>query len=348
MMKYYLNYAVALTLFLSLFLSCRQTGPQEESASVAQAVEEQGDPLPSWNEGEAKNSIIDFVESVTETGSADYIPAAERIATFDNDGTLWSEQPAYFQLFFALDRIKEMAPQHPEWKNEEPFKSVLENDLESVAEQGMEGLMKIVMVSHTGMESEEFKSLVADWLATAQHPTKKVKYTDLVYQPMIELMNYLRQNDFKVYIVSGGGIDFMRVFANEVYGVPAEQVIGSRIKTEFVLKNGKPGIYRLPELDFIDDKEGKPLNIQKIIGKKPVFAGGNSDGDLAMLQWTNSNTYKNFNLYVHHTDSIREWAYDRESHIGRLDKGLEEAAQKGWTLADMSKDWKVIYPFELK
>ena len=347
-MKYYLNYALTLILFLNLFLSCRQTGPQEESVSAAQAVEQAVDPHPSWNEGEVKSSILEYVESVTETGSVDFIPAAERIATFDNDGTLWSEQPAYFQLFFALDRIKEMAPEHPEWKNEEPFKSVLENDLESVAGQGMEGLMKIVMVSHTGMESEEFKSLVSDWLATAQHPTKKVKYTDLVYQPMIELMNYLRENDFKVYIVSGGGIDFMRAFATEAYGVPAEQVIGSRIKTEFVLKDGKPGIYRLPELDFIDDKEGKPLNIQKIIGKKPVFAGGNSDGDLAMMQWTHSNSYKNFNLYVHHTDSIREWAYDRESHIGRLDKGLEEAAQKGWTVVDMSRDWKVVYPFELK
>ena len=347
-MKYYLNYALTLILFLNLFLSCRQTGPQEESVSAAQAVEQAVDPLPSWNEGEVKSSILEYVESVTETGSVDFIPAAERIATFDNDGTLWSEQPAYFQLFFALDRIKEMAPEHPEWKNEEPFKSVLENDLESFAKQGMEGLLKVVMVSHTGMESEEFKSLVSDWLATAQHPTKKVKYTDLVYQPMIELMNYLRENDFKVYIVSGGGIDFMRAFATEAYGVPAEQVIGSRIKTEFVLNDGKPGIYRLPELDFIDDKEGKPLNIQKIIGKKPVFAGGNSDGDLAMMQWTHSNSYKNFNLYVHHTDSIREWAYDRVSHIGRLDKGLEEAAQKGWTVVDMSRDWKVVYPFELK
>lgn len=347
-MKHYLKNSLVLLLVISALYSCRQVA-QEESAAVNSAAPEQIlDPLPSWNEGAVKTSIVSYIESVTENGSASFIPVSDRIATFDNDGTLWSEQPAYFQLFFALDRIRKMAPEHPEWKTEEPFKSVLENDLESLAGQGLEGLLKVVMFSHAGMEAEEFRSLVSDWISSAEHPAKKVKYSELIYQPMLELMDYLRQKEFKVYIVSGGGVDFMRAFVTEVYGVPSEQVIGSRIKTEFVIKDGKPGIYRLPELDFIDDKEGKPLNIQKIIGKKPVFAGGNSDGDLAMMQWTHSNSYKNFNLYVHHTDSIREWAYDRESHIGKLEKGLEEAEQKGWTVVDMSKDWKVIYPSELK
>jgi phosphoserine phosphatase len=331
---------------LSLFLlsSCREM-PKTEPEIPGTEVR---DPLPSWNEGETKSAIVKYVQSVTESGSQGFVPVSERIAVFDNDGTLWSEKPTYFQLFFALDRIKEMAPEHPEWENEEPFKSVLANDLESISSQGMEGLMKIVMVSHAGMESGEFHNLVSEWIDSAEHPVKKVKYKELVYQPMLELLDYLRDQEFKVYIVSGGGVDFMRAFVTEAYGVPAEQVIGSRIKTEFVIKEGEPGIFRLPELDFIDDKEGKPLNIQKIIGKKPVFAGGNSDGDLAMMQWTSSNNYKNFNLYVHHTDSIREWAYDRESHVGKLDKGLEVAAEKGWTLVDMSKDWKVVYPFELK
>jgi len=303
--------------------------------------------LPSWNEGKSKQSIIDYVESVTDTESKSFVPESDRIATFDNDGTLWSEQPAYFQLFFALDRIKEMAPDHPEWQSEEPFKSVLNDDLEGLAAQGMEGLMKVVMVSHSGMESAGFKALVSDWASKAVHPSKKKLYKDLVYQPMLELLDYLKQNGFKVYIVSGGGTDFMRAFVTEIYGIPTERIIGSRISTEFKMKEGKPGIYRLPELEFLDDKEGKPLNIEKIIGIKPVFAAGNSDGDLAMLQWTASNDHKNFELYVRHTDSLREWSYDRDSHIGKLDKGLDEAMQKGWTVVDMAKDWKLIYPFEM-
>ncbi len=302
--------------------------------------------LPSWNEGETKQSIIDFVESVTDSSSADFIPEADRIATFDNDGTLWSEQPAYFQLFFAMDRIKKMAPDHPEWKNEEPFRSVLADDLNGLANQGLEGLLKVVMVSHSGMESDEFKALVRDWTSKAMHPTKKKLYKDLIYQPMMELLAYLKENGFKVYIVSGGGTDFMRAFVTEIYDLPSERIYGSRISTEYRIVDGKPGIYRLPELEFIDDKEGKPVNIEKLIGKKPVFAVGNSDGDLAMLQWTAANTYKNFPLYVHHTDSIREWAYDRKSHIGKLDRGLDEAQQKGWTVIDMANDWSVVYPFE--
>ncbi len=330
---------------LFLFLILVSCGNKENSEPVE--ISETTKPiLPSWNEGETKQAIINYVEAVTDSSSTDYIPPSDRIATFDNDGTLWSEQPAYFQLFFALDRIKDLAPDHPEWKNEEPYRSVLANDLEGLSKQGLEGLLKVVMASHSGMESAEFKALVREWISTARHPTKNQLYKDLVYQPMLELLDFLRQNDFKVYIVSGGGTDFMRVFANEVYGIPNEQVIGSRIATEFKIVDGKPGIYRKPELEFIDDKEGKPLNIEKIIGKKPVFAAGNSDGDLAMLQWTASNDKRNFELYVHHTDSTREWAYDRESHIGKLDKGLDESAQRGWTVVDMAEDWKIIYPFE--
>jgi len=304
------------------------------------------DPLPSWNEGPTKNAIISYVKQVTDQGSKDFIPLKDRIATFDNDGNLWSEQPAYFQLFFAIDRVKAMAADHPEWVNEQPFKAVLENDMESLAKQGEHGLIQLVMATHSGNTTEEFKADVQDWIKTALHPTKKVTYDQLVYQPMLELLAYLRANDFKTYIVSGGGVDFMRAFVTEIYGIPEEQIIGSRIKTAFEYNDGNPVIKRLPELEFIDDKEGKPLNIQKIIGKKPVFSSGNSDGDLQMMQWAASNKHKSFMLYVHHTDSEREWAYDRESHIGKLDKGLDQALKDGWTVIDMKNDWKVIYPFE--
>ena len=255
--------------------------------------------------------------------------------------------PITFQLFFAIDRVKEMAAEHPEWKTQQPFKAVLENDMTELAKQGEHGLIQLVMATHAGVTTEEFDKDVKNWIATAKHPTKNVGFDELVYQPMLELLQYLRANDFKTYVVSGGGVDFMRAFVTEIYGIPEEQIIGSRIKTAFDYNNGNPVIKRLPELDFIDDKEGKPLNIQKIIGKKPVFSSGNSDGDLQMMQWTASNKLKSFMLYVHHTDSIREWAYDINSHIGRLDKGLNEANEKGWTVIDMKNDWKVIYPFEL-
>lgn len=329
---------------LSLLSSCNQEGSMEPSSTSESDIQTQNEPLPSWNDGETKQSIIDYIETVSDESSVEYIAEADRIATFDNDGTLWSEQPAYFQLFFALDRIKEMAPDHPEWQDEEPFKSVLNDDLEGLAAQGLEGLMKVVMVSHSGMESDDFEALVSEWASKAMHPSKDRLYKDLVYQPMLELLDYLELNGFKVYIVSGGGTDFMRAFVTDIYGIPSERIIGSRISTEYKIVDGTPGIYRLPKLEFLDDKEGKPVNIEKIIGIKPVFAAGNSDGDLAMLQWTASNEYKNFELYVHHTDSLREWAYDRDSHIGKLDKGLDEANQKGWTVIDMAKDWKVVYP----
>ena len=335
---------ITFILLASILYSCNTEVQQKEASDTIQNTNI--DPLPSWNEGETKTAVIAYVQAVTESNSPDFIPVKDRIATFDNDGNLWSEQPAYFQLFFAIDRVKAMAADHPEWVNEQPFKAVLENDMESLAKQGEHGLIQLVMATHSGNTTEEFKADVQDWIKTALHPTKKVTYDQLVYQPMLELLAYLRANDFKTYIVSGGGVDFMRAFVTEIYGIPEEQIIGSRIKTAFEYNDGNPVIKRLPELEFIDDKEGKPLNIQKIIGKKPVFSSGNSDGDLQMMQWAASNKHKSFMLYVHHTDAEREWAYDRESHIGKLDKGLDQALKDGWTVIDMKNDWKVIYPFE--
>ena len=304
-------------------------------------------PLPSWNEGNTKQSIINFVEEAINPESQNYIAVQDRIAVFDNDGNLWSEQPAYFQLFFAIDRVKELAPEHPEWKSEQPFKAVLENDINALMGYGTHGLLEIVMATHAEMNTEEFQDIVKEWLSKSRHPRFNRPYTDLVYQPMLELLSYLRENEFKTFIVSGGGVEFMRAWVEEAYGIPNDQVIGSSIKTEFVLKDGIAMIQRLPEIDFIDDKEGKPIGIHKFIGRRPVFCSGNSDGDLAMMQWTSQGDGANFMLYLHHTDSIREWAYDRQSAIGHLDKGLDEAIEKGWTIIDMENDWKLIYPFEL-
>jgi len=336
----------SLFVFIFFIVSCKQ----ETQANIKEVVKtetNQKDPLPSWNDTSTKKEIIAYVSVVTDKNHPNFIPVKDRIATFDNDGNLWSEQPAYFQLFFAIDRVKAMAADYPEWKDKQPFKAVLENDMEALIKQGEHGLIQLVKATHAGNTTEEFESYVKEWIATAKHPTKKVTYDKLVYQPMLELLQYLRANNFKTYVVSGGGVDFMRAFISPIYGIPSEQIIGSRIKTKFEYNDGNPKIIRLPELDFIDDKEGKPLNIQKIIGKKPVFSSGNSDGDLQMMQWTASNKYKSFMLYVHHTDSIREWAYDRDSHIGKLDKGLDQAKKDGWTVIDMKKDWNVIYPFEL-
>jgi phosphoserine phosphatase len=302
--------------------------------------------LPSWNDGEAKQSIVEFVEKVTKEGTSDFVPPAERIATFDNDGTLWAERPIYFQLFFAIDRVKAMAPQHPEWKDTEPFASLLDGDIEGALAGGMHAILEIGMATHAGMTAEEFEKIAKDWIATAKHPTTKRHYTEMVYQPMLELLAYLRANGFKTFIVSGGGIDFMRPWAEEVYGIPPEQVIGSSIKKEFEMRDGKPVLVRLPELNFLDDKKDKPVGINQHIGRRPIAAFGNSDGDLQMLQWTTAGQGARFALYVHHTDAEREWAYDRESHIGRLDKGLDEAKERGWTVVDMKQDWKVIFAFE--
>lgn len=338
-----------LTAFALLFFlfSCKQEIKDVQNTPT-QKLDHAKDPLPSWNEGTAKKNITSYIENVTDKNSADFIPVANRIAVFDNDGTLWSEQPAYFQLFFIIDRIHAMAKDHPEWKKEQPFKAVLENDMKTLSKYGEEGLIKLAGITHGNTTTSEFQQIVKDWVKTAKHPTKNVTYDQLVYQPMLELLIFLRANQFKTYIVSGGGLEFMRAIVTEVYGIPEEQILGSYNKTVLEYQNGKPYIKRLPAIAFINDKEGKPLNIQRVIGKKPVFAAGNSDGDLAMLQWTASNKYKNLDVYVHHTDSVREWAYDRNSHIGKLDKGLDQAARDGWTVVNMKKDWKVIYPFELK
>ena len=318
------------------------------SGCINMDVEKTKDPLPSWNNNDIKKSIVSFVEGVTNKKSEAYVPREDRIAVFDNDGTLWSEQPLYFQLFFTIDRIKEMAPEHPEWKELQPYKAILEGDMESLADQGEHALVKLVLTSHTGMNTQEFREEVEEWIATTKHPTKNVRFDKLVYQPMLELLDYLRVNDFKTYIVSGGGVDFMRAIVQDVYGIPSEQIIGSTIKTEFELTDNGPEIMRLPELDFIDDKEGKPVAIQRIIGKKPIFCAGNSDGDLAMMQWTASNHDAGYMLYVHHTDSVREWAYDSTSHIGRFKYGWHEALENDWTIVSMKDDWKVIYPMEKK
>ena len=315
------------------------------SWSCSEQTTNSSDPLPSWNDGSSKQSIMDFVNDVTNETSPDYVKPEDRIATFDNDGTLWSEQPYYFQFQFAFDRVKEIAPEHPEWNDNPLFKAALENDMETVMKSGMKGLMEIIMTTHAGMTTDEFAQIVKEWINTAKHPKTKRLYKEMVFQPMLELLDYLRANGFKTYIVSGGGIEFMRPWTEEVYGIPAEQVIGSSIKAKFEMRDGQPVLVKLPELDFFDDKEGKPVAINKFIGKRPIAAFGNSDGDLQMLQWTAAGDGKRFMLYVHHTDAKREWAYDRESHIGGLNKGLDEANEKGWTVVDMKNDWRKIYPW---
>lgn len=340
-------YAILLSLTLLMTHGCRQEGTQPDT-QISSVEKSATDPLPSWNNGATKQAIVDFVEGVTREGSPSFVPEADRIATFDNDGNLWSEQPYYFQLQFAIDRVKAMAPDHPEWQDQQPFKALLEGDMEALMAEGEAGLIKLVMASHTRMTSTEFEAAVNEWLQTARHPRFDQPYNALVYQPMLELLEYLRANGFTTFIVSGGGIDFMRPWVEEGYGIPPHQVVGSSIKAEFDYNDGNPVIRKLPELDFIDDKAGKPVGIHKYIGKKPIFASGNSDGDLQMLQYTASNPQGAFMLYLHHTDGDREWAYDRESHIGRLDKGLEEAEKNGWTVIDMKNDWKVIYPFQLE
>jgi phosphoglycolate phosphatase-like HAD superfamily hydrolase len=312
------------------------------TASMAQAA----DPLASWNDGPTKQSIMAFVAKVTTVGSSDFVPEPERIAVFDNDGTLWPEQPMYFQLFFALDRVKALAPQHPEWETTEPFASLLKGDVKAALAGGEKAILEIVMATHAGMTTTEFEQIVTDWVAAARHPKTGKLFTEMVYQPMLELLAYLRENGFKTFIVSGGGIEFMRPWTEAVYGIPPEQVVGSSIQTKFEMRGDGPALVRLPEIDFIDDKDGKPVGIHSHIGRRPIAAFGNSDGDLQMLQWTTAGDGLRFGFLVHHTDAEREWAYDRDSHIGRLDKALNEARQQGWTVVDMQNDWKVIYPFQ--
>jgi phosphoglycolate phosphatase-like HAD superfamily hydrolase len=312
------------------------------TASMAQAA----DPLSSWNDGPTKQSIMAFVAKVTTVGSSDFVPEPERIAVFDNDGTLWSEQPMYFQLFFALDRVKALAPQHPEWETTEPFASLLKGDVKAALAGGEKTILEIVMATHAGMTTTEFEQIVTDWVAAARHPKTGKPFTEMVYQPMLELLAYLRENGFKTFIVSGGGIEFMRPWTEAVYGIPPEQVVGSSIKTTFEMREDGPVLVRLPEIDFIDDKAGKPVGIHSHIGRRPIAAFGNSDGDLQMLQWTAAGQGTRLVLLVHHTDAEREWAYDRKSHIGRLDVALDEARQQKWTVADMKRDWNVIFPFQ--
>ena len=297
------------------------------------------DPLPSWNDGKAKASILAFVKKVTTPGSPDFVPSAERIATFDNDGTLWAEKPTYVQLSFAIDRVKELAPQHPEWKEEEPFASLLKGDLDAVLEGGNHMLVDIIMATHAGMTTTEFERIVKDWIATARHPTTKRLYTEMVYQPMLELLAFLRANGFKTFIVSGGGIEFMRPWAEQVYGIPPEQIVGSSVKTRYEIRDGKPALLRLPEVNFVDDKAGKPVGINSHIGRRPIAAFGNSDGDLQMLQWTTAGDGQWLAILVHHTDADREWAYNSGTEAA-----LDEARAKGWTVVDMKRDWNQIFP----
>lgn len=302
-----------------------------------------GEPLSSWNDGPSKRSIIDFVIDVTTPDSTNYVPPAERIAVFDNDGTLWAEQPLYVQLLFAFDRVKALAPEHPEWQETQPFKAVLENDLDTVLSGGEHALLEIILATHTGMTTAEFSAIASGWFSTAKHPVSGRLYTEMVYQPMLDLLAYLRANGFKTYITSGGGIELLRVFAEDVYGIPPEQVIGSSLKVQYEYRDGNPVLVRLPEISFVDDKSGKPVAINHHIGRRPIAAFGNSDGDLQMLQWTCAGDGARLCVYVHHTDADREWAYDRNSHIGRLDKGLEQAQTDGWTVVDMADDWNIIF-----
>jgi phosphoserine phosphatase len=314
--------------------------------AMAPATVRAADPLPSWNEGASKQAIVKFVADTTRQGAPTFVPPAERIATFDNDGTLWTEQPLYFQLAFALERVKVLAPQHPEWKTQEPFKTLLAGDVKGALAQGEKALLEIVAATHAGMTTEEFANTVNDWAATARHPRFGRLYTEMVFQPMLELLACLRENGFKTYIVSGGGIEFMRPWAERVYGIPPEQVVGSSGAVKFEMLPAGPVLLKEAKVEFVDDGPGKPAGINRFIGRRPVLAFGNSDGDQQMLEWTAAGTGRRFMGIVHHTDAEREWAYDRESHVGKLDKALDEGLSKGWTVVDMKKDWKRVYPFD--
>lgn len=302
------------------------------------------DPLPSWNSGGSKQRILNFVERVTTEGSADFVPPAERIATFDNDGTLWAEQPMYFQLFFAFDRVKALAPQHPEWSTREPYASIIKGDLKAALAGGTDAVLKVAAEMHSGVTDQEFRQLVSDWFETARHPVTGQRFDHMIYQPMLELLDFLRANGFKTFIVSGGGIDFLRVFSEQAYGIPPEQVVGSSLQARYELRDGVPVIVKLPDLAFVDDKEGKPVGIHQHIGRRPIFAAGNSDGDFQMIEWTTAGEGPRLGLLVHHTDAKREWAYDSNSAIGHLERGLDIGAKQGWVIVDMKQDWKQIYP----
>lgn len=309
------------------------------SAAVAQT-----DPLPSWNDRAAKHAIVGFVADVTREGSPDFVPTPERIATFDNDGTLWIEQPMYVQFAYALDRVKALAPLHPEWKDQQPFKAVLEGDMAALASNGEHGAVEIIAATHAGMTPDAFEQTVKEWLAAAKHPRFDRRYDELVYQPMLEVLTYLRANGFKTFIASGGGAEFIRAFAEERYGIPPEQIVGSQIVTKYERRDGQPTLFRLPKVDFVDDGPGKPVGINQEIGRRPIAAFGNSDGDLEMLQWTTEAGGRRLGVVVHHTDAEREYAYDRQSKVGHLDKALDAAAINRWTVVDIKRDWKTVFP----
>ena len=343
-----LKFPLLLIIVLSAFTqSCNTPPPATDTSSRQEVSAVTKDPLPSWNEGATKKSIVDFVTKTTTAGAIDFIPVADRIACFDNDGTLWSEQPMYFQMAFVMDRVKALAPQHPEWKDTQPFKAAIVGDVQTALSGGEKSMVDMLIATHAGTTTEEFNKIVKDWIATSRHPKTNQPYTEMVYKPMLELLAYLRSNGYKTYIVSGGGIDFMRPWTESVYGIPPEQVIGSSLKLKYEMRDDGPVVYRLPEVNFINDKAGKPVGIEQHIGRRPVFTAGNSDGDYEMLQWTSTATgYPRFGMLVHHTDEVREWAYDRTSHIGKLDKGLNDAPKYNWLIVDMKQDWKKLYGFE--
>jgi phosphoserine phosphatase len=338
--------SVGIVVLSGLLASC-STAPGEAPAPAATPPPPSApaDPLPSWNDGPSKQAIVDFVARTTSPNGPDVVPVAERIAVFDNDGTLWAEHPTYFQLAFALDRIKALAPVHPEWKGKQPFMGVLEGDMKAVM-AAEHGLAQIIAASHTGNTTDEFAALVSEWMATATHPATRRRYNEMVYQPMLEMLSYLRAKGYKTFIVSGGGVEFMRPWVEQTYGIPPEQVVGSRVKVKYEVKDGVPALVRLPEVDFVDDKAGKPAGIHQVIGRRPTIAFGNSDGDFEMLEWTTAAKGPRLGVIVHHTDAEREWAYDRDSHIGQLVRGLDEGPKRGWVIVDMKNEWKVIYPFQ--
>ena len=343
-----LKFPVLLIIVLSAFTqSCNTPPPATDTSSRQEVSAVTKDSFFFWNEGVIKKSIVDFVIKTTTAGAIDFIPVADRIACFDNDGTLWSEQPMYFQMAFVMDRVKALAPQHPEWKDTQPFKAAIEGDVQTALSGGEKSMVDMLIATHAGTTTEEFNKIVKDWIATSRHPKTNQPYTEMVYKPMLELLAYLRSNGYKTYIVSGGGIDFMRPWTESVYGIPPEQVIGSSLKLKYEMRDDGPVVYRLPEVNFINDKAGKPVGIEQHIGRRPVFTAGNSDGDYEMLQWTSTATgYPRFGMLVHHTDEVREWAYDRTSHIGKLDKGLNDAPKYNWLIVDMKQDWKKVYGFE--
>jgi len=342
------KYGLRLSCFLLCLFALSGCGQRSSTATTSDVPTSASivSPLASWNDGPAKSAITSFVTRVTTAGGPDFVPVPDRIVVFDNDGTLWAEQPIYFQFQFALDRVKAMAPQHPEWKTKEPFNHLVSGDMKGFLAGGEHSLMAVMAAAHSGITTDGFAAIVKEWLHTARHPKTNRPYTDMVYQPMIELLGYLRANGFKTFIVSGGGVEFMREFADSVYGVPPEQVVGSQGKLKFEMRDGKAVLVKLAEAQFVDDGPGKPVGIQTFIGHRPIAAFGNSDGDQQMLEWTMAGPGPRFALIVHHTDAEREWAYDRESHVGRLDKALDEATASGWTVVDMKKDWKRVFAFE--